>query len=314
MKYSIGVDIGGMSIKVGLVDDNGVIVEENREKTAPTSKQCIGNMVTQINKLLCNNGLTVKMIDGIGIGCPGAVSPDKGIVDFLPNLGWNNVDLVNQLKEHFDTEIVIANDASVATLAEAKYGVAKDCNNALMFTLGTGVGGGIIIDKKLYDGGFGRGGELGHIVLDLNGIPCTCGRKGCIETFVSATALIRQTKEAMLRDNNSLMWQEVNGDLDKVNGKTAFCCAKKGDASANEVVEKYVSYLGESIMSLLNVFRPDVFILGGGISLQGKTLTDKVTEYCEKFDYGYKSAPKTKIVTASLGNDAGIIGASALVR
>lgn len=312
MKYGIGIDIGGMSIKAGLVDQNGVIVKENRVKTAPTAKECIDNMVEQINKLLKEQQVSISQIKGIGIGCPGAVSPDKGIVDFLPNLGWNNVPLVDLLKEKFDTQIKIANDASVAALAEAIYGSAKDYNNCIMFTLGTGVGGGIIIDKKLYDGGYGRGGELGHITLDLNGEPCTCGRRGCVETFVSATALIRQTKKAMVEDESSAMWK-FSGGLEGVDGRTAFECAKNGDKSAISVVENYCKYLAESIMSLLNVFRPDAFILGGGISLQGKNLTDKLTEYCEKFDYGYKSAPKTKIICASLGNDAGIIGASALI-
>lgn len=313
MIYRIGVDIGGMSIKAGLVDQDGKILKECRMKTEKTADKCIENLVLQINELLQFKNLTIKDIKGIGIGCPGAVSSESGIVDFLPNLGWVNVPLVKILKEKFDTEIKISNDASVATLAEAVYGVAKDYNNCLMFTLGTGVGGGIVINKKLYDGGFGRGGELGHITLDINGEPCTCGRKGCIETFVSATALIKQTKRAMLENKNTAMWQYVKNDIEKVDGKTAFECAKQGDTTAIKVVDNYVMYLSESIMGLLNIFRPDVFILGGGISLQGKDLTDKITKYCERFDYGYKTAPKTKIVTAELGNEAGIIGAAALI-
>jgi glucokinase len=313
MFYRIGVDIGGMSIKAGLVDENGKILKECRKKTEPTAEKCIDNLFLQIQELLDYKNLGINDIKGIGIGCPGAVSSEMGIVDFLPNLGWVNVPLVKILKEKLDTEIKISNDASVATLAEAVYGVAKDYNNCLMFTLGTGVGGGMVINKKLYDGGFGRGGELGHITLDINGEPCTCGRKGCVETFVSATALIKQTKRAMLENKNSAMWQYVNNDIENVDGKTAFECAKQGDQTAKMVVDNYVAYLSESIMSLLNIFRPDVFILGGGISLQGKELTDKITDYCEKFDYGYKTAPKTKIVTAELGNEAGIIGAAALI-
>ncbi|MBR2870244.1 MAG: ROK family protein [Clostridia bacterium] len=314
MDWTIGVDIGGMSIKAGLVDDNGKIIKECREKTAPNADACIKNLLNQINFLLDSNQLTIKEISGIGVGCPGAVSPDTGIVDFLPNLGWVNVPLVKKIQEVFEVPVKIANDASVAALAEATYGVAKEYNNCLMFTLGTGVGGGMVLDKKLYDGGYGRGGELGHIVLDINGEPCTCGRRGCVETFVSATALIKQTKRAMLSDKDSAMWRYCEGNIEKVSGKTAFECAKNGDKTAQKVVDDYVMYLSESIMSFLNVFRPDAFILGGGISLQGKYLTDKVTEYCERFDYGYKSAPKTKILCASLGNDAGIIGASALIK
>ncbi len=311
--YSIGVDIGGMNIKVGIVNVDGVILQQCRKPTDKTPNECINNIIQQINYLLQNNNLTTKDIRGIGIGCPGAVSSDKGLVDFLPNLGWYNVPLVKILSEAFSVPVAIANDASVAVLAEATFGVAKNYNNCLMLTLGTGVGGGIVIGKKLYDGGFGRGGELGHITLDLNGEPCSCGRRGCVETFVSATALIKQTKKAMNDNNNSVMWQDCEGDIDNVSGKTAFECAKKGDKSAQKVVDNYVKYLSESMMSLLNVFRPEVFILGGGISLQGEYLTDKITEYCEKFNYGYKSAPKTRILCASLGNDAGIIGASLIV-
>ncbi|MBQ3596827.1 MAG: ROK family protein [Clostridia bacterium] len=313
MRYSIGVDVGGMSIKVGIVDENGVIIAQNRVKTAKTATQCINNLVDQINQLLDENNVSISEVNGIGIGCPGAVSPEIGLVNFLPNLGWENVELVKELKKYFNLEIKIANDASVAVLAEARYGVAREYNSCLMFTLGTGVGGGMVIDKKLYDGGYGRGGELGHITLDLNGEPCTCGRRGCVETYVSATALIKQTKNAMLLDKTTKMWDFVGGDIEKVDGRTAFECSKMGDKTATAVVDKYVYYLSESILSFLNVFRPDAFILGGGISLQGDYLTDKVTAYCEKSSYGYKDAPKTKIVTAKLGNDAGIIGAACLI-
>ena len=312
MLYSIGIDIGGMSIKVGIVDDNGKILKECRKVTAPTAEECILGIVEQINELLSSTNLTIDKIKGIGVGCPGSVSPELGIVDFLPNLGWYNVPLVKELKKYFDIPISIANDASVAALAEVKYGVARDYDDCIMFTLGTGVGGGIILNKQIYDGTNGKGGELGHIILDLNGEPCTCGRRGCVETFVSATALIRQTKNAMLKDESSSMWK-YSGGLDGVDGKTAFECAKHGDKTALNVIENYSRYLGESIMSMLNIFRPQAFILGGGISLQGQYLLDKVIAYCEKFDYGYKGSPKTEIMCAKLGNDAGIIGASALV-
>jgi glucokinase len=192
------------------------------------------------------------------------------------------------------------------------YGAAKDYNIAVMFTLGTGVGGGIIIDKKLFEGGFSRGAELGHTTLFLDGEPCTCGRKGCIECYTSATALINQTKKAMLNDKQSKMWQYTDNDLEKVDGRTAFECSKQGDASAIKVVDTYVYYLAESMLNMFNIFRPDAFILGGGISGQGDYLVSKLKEYCEKFDYGYKRAPKTEILIATLGNDAGIIGAAAL--
>lgn len=311
--YTIGVDIGGMSVKVGLVDDNGSIISQSRIKTADTAEQVIINMTKQISDLLKESNITVKDIRGIGVGCPGAVTGETGMVEFLPNLGWENVPLVAELKKYFDTEIKISNDANVAALAEAVYGAAKNYNSSIMFTLGTGVGGGIIIDKKLFEGGFSRGAELGHITLFLDGEECTCGRRGCIECYTSATALIKQTKNAMLKDKDSKMWKFVDGDIEKVDGRTAFECAKQGDKSAENVRDTYVYYLGESILNMLNIFRPDAFILGGGISAQKEYLTDRLKDYCEKFEYGYKKAPKTDIITATLGNDAGIIGAAALL-
>ncbi len=310
---AIGVDIGGMSIKVGLVDELGNIVSENRVQTAKTPDLCISNLTKQINDVLTENNLTIDDVRGIGIGCPGAVTSQTGTVEILPNLGWENVPLRDILKQSFDTTINLSNDANVAVLGEAVYGVAKDYENVVMFTLGTGVGGGIIIDKKLIEGGWSRGAELGHTTLVLNGRPCTCGRNGCVETYVSATALISDTKIAMQKDKNSKMWQYCSGDINNVDGKTAFECSKLGDKTAMKVVDDYVSYLSESIMNMLNIFRPQAFIIGGGICNQGEYLTDKIIAYLEKFDYGYKFAPKTKILTATLKNGAGIIGASALV-
>lgn len=312
--YTIGVDIGGMSIKVGLVDDEGVIVNQSRVKTASTADMVIKNMVKQINDLLESKNLRVSEIRGIGIGAPGAVTGKTGMVNFLPNLGWENVPLVSELKKYFDTEIKISNDANVAALAETIYGVAKNYNSSVMFTLGTGVGGGVVIDKKLFEGESSMGTELGHVTLILGGEPCSCGRSGCIERYTSATALIEQTKTAMLKDKDSLMWKFVDGNIENVDGRTAFECAKQGDECAQKVCDTYVYYLGESILNMLNIFRPEAFILGGGISAQKEYLTDKLKAYCEKFNYGYKSAPKTEILTATLGNDAGIIGAAALLK
>ena len=256
----------------------------------------------------------IKSVEGIGVGCPGSVSSKDGTIDYLPNLGWENVAIRDMLKKHFNLPVEVSNDANVATLGEVLYGAAKGEDVAVMFTLGTGVGGGMVINGKLFEGGWSRGAELGHTTLFLDGEQCTCGRRGCVECYTSATALIKQTKNAMLINKESKMWDFVNGDINKVDGRTAFECAKQGDKTANAVVDRYVSYLGESMLNVFNVFRPHAFIIGGGISGQGEYLIDKLKAYCEKFDYGYKDAPRTKILTATLGNDAGIIGAAALLR
>ncbi len=312
--YTIGIDIGGMSIKIGLVDDLGKIIEQVRVKTVRDSNKGLNDMIDSIKYLLNNNEIKIEQLRGIGIGCPGAVKSEEGIIDYLPNLGWDTVDVRTPLKKAFDVDVMVSNDANVASLGEVIYGAAKGYSTCTMFTIGTGVGGGMIINGKLFEGGFSRGAELGHMTLIMNGKECTCGRKGCIECYTSATALIDQTKDEMLKNRYSSMWKFVDYDINNVDGRTAFECSKQGDFSAIKVRDKYIEYLGESILNMLNIFRPEVFIIGGGISAQGEYLTNLLKEYCEKFDYGYKRSPRTEIITASLGNDAGIIGAAALLN
>ncbi len=311
--YSIGIDIGGMSIKVGVVDKNGNIVAKNRSVTVNDTTQTFNNVVNQIDSLLLENNININNILGIGIGVPGFCDSKNLIIENLSNIGWGRFPLGAMLKEKYKVKVAMSNDANVALIGEVIYGSAKGFKDCVMFTLGTGVGGGAVIDGKLFEGGYSKGTEFGHTTLILGGEPCSCGRRGCLEKYASATALISQTKMAMNSNMSSKMWDFVNGDINAVDGRTAFECSKIGDQSAMEVVEKYVEYLSEGILSALNVFRPEIFLLGGGVSAQGDYLINKITEYCEKYNYGYKGAPKTIIKTAILGNDAGIMGASALV-
>ncbi len=313
MKKYIGVDIGGMSVKIGLVNENGNILDKKVVKTEGDADSVIDTLGNALKAFLKINGLTAEDIVGIGIGCPGAITSATGVVEYSNNLGWRDVKLVDGLKKYVDTDYKISNDANVAALGEAIFGVAKDFSDVVMFTLGTGVGGGIIIDKKLYEGNESKGAELGHALLVMDGEECTCGRKGCIEAYCSASALIRDTKRAMLRHTDSKMWEYAENDINNVNGRTAFAMARENDPAAAEVVENYVKYLSESIMSYCNIFRPEAFVLGGGICGEGKYLLDKVIAYCEKGHYGYQGTPAVKIITATLGNDAGIIGAAALL-
>lgn len=311
--YTIGIDIGGMSIKIGLVNCKGEIVEQLRFKTDKNADESILKMIDGINVLLKSNNIKKEDILGIGVGCPGSVKSEIGVIDYLPNLGWENIEIASKLKSEFGVKVKISNDANVAILGEVVYGCAKGYKTCVMFTIGTGIGGGIIIDGKMFEGGFSRGAELGHATLIMNGEQCSCGRKGCVECYTSATALIKQTKKKMFENKESAMWEYVEGDINNVDGRTAFECAKKGDKYAIEVKNKYIEYLGESLLNMFNIFRPEIFIIGGGISAQGEYLIKPLVDYCEKFDYGYKRAPKTKIITAQLGNDAGIIGAAALI-
>lgn len=311
--YAVGVDIGGMSVKVGIVDENGKILASNRRKTAETAGKIVENLDEQIKELLSDLKITSVELKGIGIGSPGVVDSENGKVKKSCNLPFSDFNIVEEMKKRFDMPVKVSNDANVAALGETIFGCAKDYKDALMFTLGTGVGGGIVINDKLYEGGSSMGAELGHVTLVAGGEPCNCGRCGCIESYCSATALIRQTKEAMKKDLDSAMWQFVGGDIEKVDGRTAFECSKSGDKTAIKVVDAYVEYLSDAAMSMFNIFRPQAFILGGGVSAQGEYLNAKIREKCEKHFYGHEGTPVPKIITATLGNDAGIIGAAALI-
>lgn len=311
--YTIGVDIGGMSVKVGLVDENGKILIKNRRVTADTAQKLVSNVAEQINEIINEKNISIADVKGIGVGCPGVIDSENGIVKSSCNLPFYDFNIVKEMQKYYNLSVKISNDANVAALGETIFGCAKQYKNSVMFTLGTGVGGGIVIDKKIYEGGHSMGAELGHVTLVAEGERCGCGRKGCIEAYCSATALIKQTKTAMQDNNNSVMWEFVKGDINNVDGRTAFECSKQGDLSAIKVVDNYVAYLSDAIMGMLNIFRPDAFIIGGGISAQAEYLTDKIKAYCKRYDYGYKGSPVAEILTAALGNDAGIIGAAALL-
>ena len=215
------------------------------------------------------------------------------------------------MQETLPYPIRLTNDANAAALGEAKFGAGKSYETVIMLTLGTGVGGGIIINGKLYEGNQGKGGELGHVVVQVDGEQCSCGRKGCLEAYASATALIRETKKAMYGNKRSLMWQ-ISPEIELVGGKVVFEAAAKGDKSANEVLNNYIKYLGEGILNYCNIFRPNVVVLSGGIANAGAALFDPLNKYIEERFYGYKATPEVKVVPAELGYDSGKIGAAAL--
>lgn len=309
----IGVDIGGMSIKAGIVNLNGKIVLKNRIPTHTENgneaflkdmKGLIVGLINEGKKL----GYDVK---GIGFGAPGVVNNELGTIDYATNLKLYNVPVKEYLKD-LKLPIYVSNDANVAALAEQRYGAAKGYRDCVMITLGTGVGSGIVIDNKLFEGNLGKGAELGHMVIVVDGVECNCGRKGCFEKYASTSALIRETKEVMEKNKDSMMWNYCGYDLERVDGLTSFECAKQGDKAANEVVDNYIKYLGEGLLNVCNIFRPQAIILGGGISDQKEYLRKKVQDYLELHYYGYHETPRSEVVIATLKNDAGIIGAACL--
>ena len=309
---AIGIDIGGMSIKGAAVDSNGRVYEKFSMpfvKGEP-GEETIRKLADIVKEYIAANGLENK-IAGIGLGSPGTLDIEHGIVNYANNLGWENLHVADIFHEVLPYPVRLTNDANAASLGEAKYGAGKSYNNIIMFTLGTGVGGGIIINGKLYEGNEGKGAELGHSVIVVDGEQCTCGRKGCLETYASATALIRETKKAMVSNRRSLMWK-VCPDIDLVSGKVPFEAAKQGDKIAINVLDNYIKYLGEGILNFCNIFRPNVVVLSGGIANAGDYLFDRVNKYIKDRNYGYKMTPEVKVVPAELGYDSGKIGAAAL--
>ena len=312
--YRLGIDLGGTNIAAGVVDENyNIIGKANIKTNAPRPADEIADDMAKITfQAIKKAGLKIDDIDSFGIGIPGAVDTDSGIIIYAANLHFYNVDIVGMMKERTGKSFYIENDANAAAYGEFIAGAGKGTKNFIAITLGTGVGGGIIIDGKVYSGSNYVGGELGHTVITMDGEGCACGRNGCWEAYASATALVRQTKQAMHRYKDSIMWQLCDDNINKVNGLTAFDAMRKGDKAGKMVVDKYISYIAVGIANIINIFQPEALCIGGGISKEGKTLTDPITDFVNGEDYARSAKRRTVIKTATLGNDAGIIGAAYL--
>lgn len=311
--YNIGIDLGGTNIKVGVVDDNYNIVGRSNIKTnLPRPAEEIVDSIVEGVKLACEDAkISVSDVNSIGIGTPGTANRNTGVVLYSCNLDFHNFELGGMLSKKLGTEVFVENDANAAAFGEVVNGAGKGYKNVVVITLGTGVGGGIIIDGKIYTGFNFCGAELGHSVIEYNGRQCGCGRKGCFEAYSSATALINFTKEAMADDKDTKMW-EIAGSIDGVDGKTAFDGFRAGDKTATDVVNKYINYLGCGLTNVVNIFQPEVLLIGGGICKEGENLTRPLLEYIAKESYCIDPNCSTKLDIAKLGNDAGIIGAAYL--
>ena len=307
MNYYIGIDLGGTFIKGGLVRKNGTIVKFDYVPTRVASGVQV--VLSDIEALI--EKLTDKMngkLAGIGIGVPGIVDGKKESVVLAPNLNWKNVPVTKRLEKRFNCPVDISNDANVAGLGEARFGAGSKYKNSIFLTLGTGIGGAIIIDGKLFEGNGAAGAEIGHMIIHAGGNPCACGSHGCFETYASATALIRRTVEEMEKHKESKMWQD--GSTDKVNGKTAFS-HYHDDETAKKVVDEYLENLSVGVINMANIFRPEAIILGGGVSKEGPFLSESVQKLLDKSIFAGKLGPKVEVVLASL-KEAGVIGAASL--
>lgn len=311
----IGIDIGGMSIKLGIVDKENqiiakkVITTDSQNKTQTELAKAIAMAVCDLAE---EAEVELSQCECVGIACPGTVDAESGVVLYSNNLAWENLPLLDIMGQYISIPMAIANDADAAALGEVICGAAKDKDNAILLTLGTGVGGGVILDGKIFSGTLRGGCELGHMVIQQGGKLCTCGRKGCLEQYASATALMDAAREVALQNKGSLLWNLCDYNLSKLRGEHIFEATRMKDAAAQAVLEKYEDNLSTGIANLINIFRPEVVILGGGVSAQGENLTRVLQKKVNAMCFGGRYGEIPPIVTSVLGNDAGIIGASYL--
>ncbi|EXM40815.1 glucokinase [Ruminococcus albus SY3] len=313
MKYYIGIDLGGTNIKAGVVSEDFEIVAKTSCKTnlpRPGEEIC-ADMAKVALEAVKEAGLTLDDIEAVGIGTPGTANSETGVIEYSNNLGFLNFPVVELMKTHIDKPCYVENDANAAAYGEFVAGAAKGANDAVCITLGTGVGGGIIINKKIYSGFNFAGAEIGHTVINVDGPQCTCGRRGCFEVYSSATGLIRMTNEAIAKHPESILKEEAD-DHGKVSARTAFNAMRRGDAAAKQVVDDYIKYLACGIANTINIFQPDILCIGGGVCNEGDPLLLPLKELVAKEVYTRNSEKNTEIVIAKLGNDAGIIGAAFL--
>ena len=313
--YNLGIDLGGTNVAAGVVDKDYKIVSKYSVPTdASKGIDCIiDNIAAAANGAIKEAGLKLSDINSIGIGSPGSINAKTGVVDFAANLGFDHTPLADLVSAKMGGIAVhVENDANVAAYAEFVAGSAKGVENSVTVTLGTGVGGGIIINGKVYSGFNNKGGELGHIVIERDGWQCTCGRRGCWEAYASVSGLIRLTKQEMQSDKTSAMWAECGGDIDKVNGLTSFNAMRRGDPAGMYVVRSYLKSVAVGIVDVINILQPEVLCIGGGISKEGDTLLIPVREMVKNELFTRNSDATTEIRIAKLGNDAGIIGAALL--
>lgn len=312
MKYVAGVDLGGTNTKIGILDEDGTLLKSTSIKTMSLNgvEDTMSRIWNKIKELMLE--LNIKGIEGIGMGIPGPVKKQK-IVTFFANFPWErNLDVSKIMEDISGVKTRLDNDVNVIALGEAKYGAGKGIDSSITVAIGTGIGGGIYVSGRLISGFTGAGGEVGHMKVVKDGKLCGCGQKGCFEAYASATGLIREAVSRLIVNKNNEIYNMVGGDLSKVEAKHIFDAAKNGDRFALELVDYEADYLALGIGNILNIVNPEAIILGGGVALAGEFLFERVRKQLINY-----ALPVTldglKILGSTLGNDAGVKGASALV-
>ncbi len=312
MSVYLGIDVGGTSIKIGLVTEDYRLLDFTSIRTQDqqeTQQQIVDHMIEASCDLLAENRLSKDDLIAIGIGVPGTILNKTGVYAFAGNLPFRNYPLREELKKHFNCPSFFGNDANLAALGESRLGAGHGAGDCVVLTLGTGMGAGVIINNRVYSGFNETGCEFGHVLMQIDGEPCTCGRKGCFEAYVSATALIRQTKEAIAANPDSLLAKEA-AEHGTVSGRTAFLARKNGCSVAEQVVDTYTDYLAKGIANVINAYMPEIIIIGGGISQEGQILLDLTVDKALQEAFIYGDVPDPQIVLAVLGNKAGMLGAA----
>lgn len=314
--YNIGIDLGGTNIAAAIVDDHGNIV---RKDSVPTGRErhheeIIKDMAMLAIRIVDEQGLKMKDIHSVGIGSPGIPDPDNGLIKYANNLRFKDTPVRKIFRKYVDLPVYLENDANAAAYGEFIAGVGSRYSDFAAITLGTGVGAGVIIDNRIVTGYYHGGAELGHMVIQVAGSTCSCGRRGCWEEYSSATALIREGRKAAAAHPESELNVLVGGDLEKMTAKNVFDAAKAGDYIAEKLIDTYIDHLAIGLVNVVNIFQPQAIALGGGISAQKDRLLKPLREKMVHEIYGGEEAMKTEIVTCELGNDAGIIGAAMLYR
>ncbi|MDN5293590.1 MAG: glucokinase [Eubacteriales bacterium] len=308
-KFVIGLDLGGTNIKGALLDMDGHTREKIRISTLAEqgAEKVVDRMAGVVEDLIQWGNLDKSQILGVGVGVPGQLDYRAGKVKFAPNLHWRDFPLREELVRRLGVPVFLENDGNVAALGEKWAGAAREARNVLAITIGTGIGGGILVDGRIYRGSGGSAAEVGHMIMDENGPLCNCGRRGCLETLTAAPAILRQAREAIAAGRKTSLAAQKELDA-----KDVFIAAERGDLVAREIIERVSHYLGLAIANLINVLNPDMVVIGGGVARAGDILINPIRE--KALAHSLEAAAEVvRIVPAHLGNDAGCIGAGALV-
>ncbi|MGE5630465.1 MAG: ROK family protein [Caulobacteraceae bacterium] len=310
----VGIDLGGTAVKAGLVDRKGNILAQSSIETGVGRdyRLIVADMERQIEDLVQGCGKDIKDIESIGIGAPGLMNYDSGYVIYCTNLFWNNIPLGVELQKYFKKPVYLENDATVAGLAESLFGSTKNVPNSVFLTIGTGIGAGIIIDNRIYSGSHFAGSEIGHMIVGENFYTCNCGNNGCLETFASATGMIKYVCHRLKGEKlKSLIPEKAGHKMENINAKLIFDSAREGDQLAEDAVDRMIKYLSIGIINISNILDPDIIAIGGGVSKAGDFLIERLKEETSKM-YFTPNIKYGDIVLAQLGNEAGIIGAAFL--